>query len=296
MNQKFNKLEAHSIWSSAVKSAKRLAGRLVIVAPLLAGSRSLGWVKATFVFVRTVFVIVKEQGCRGAAIRLKSEKLLLEKWLAGDHVAVPQDLGPAIARTRLGIPRTIPGHHRKRIKSGDKGAIRLWLGLFTLYRVLPYKGKYSVKTIVTPGVVLKPGLVKEWKSFVWVFTNELNLIFNVTPLAVGKTPKGSSFFPQLKAVMVPLLKSGPNTAWAWTAGDPDNCLIAVGSSLISLFGGFKRRHGVKSLSCANLQDRNILLRMMRPLWCTIWRLAGSGISSGQPDLPGKVVMVWYVER
>jgi len=223
MNQKFNKLEAHSIWSSAVKSAKRLAGRLVIVAPLLAGSRSLGWVKATFVFVRTVFVMKQGQGWKGAAMRLKSEKLLLEKWLAGDHVAVPQDLGPAIARTRSGIPRSIPGHHRRRIKSGDKGAIRLWLGLFTLYRVLPFPGKYSVKTIVTPGVTIPEGLMKEWKGFTNLFAFELKTLWGVAPLAVGKTPKGSSFFPTLAAVMVPLLKSGPNTAWAWTAGDPDNC-------------------------------------------------------------------------
>jgi len=223
MNQKFNKLEAHSIWSSAVKSAKRLTGRLVIIAPLLAGSRSLGWVKATFVFVRTVFVIVRHQGYKGAAVRLKSEKLLLEKWLAQDFATVPQDLGPAIARTRSGIPRSIPAHHRKRIKSGDKGAIRLWLGLFTLYRVLPFKGKHSVKTIVTPGVALKPGLVKEWKRFCYLFWSELGRDFGVTPLRVGKTPKGSSFFPTLAAVMVPLLKSGPNTAWAWTTGDPDNC-------------------------------------------------------------------------
>jgi hypothetical protein len=223
MNQQFNKLETQSIWSSAVKSAKRLAGRLVIVAPLLAGSRSLGWVKATFVFVRVVFVIVRAQGYKGAAIRLKSEKLLLEKWLAQDWKTVPQDLGPAVARTRSGIPRSIPAHHRKRIKSGDKGAIRLWLGLFTLYRVLPFKGKHSVKTIVTPGVPLSASLISDWKAFSWVFSAELKMLFGVTPLAVGKTPKGSSFFPQLKAVMVPLLKSGPNTAWAWTAGDPDNC-------------------------------------------------------------------------
>lgn len=223
MNQKFNKLEAHSIWSSAVKSAKRLAGRLVIVAPLLAGSRSLGWVKATFVFVRTVFVMKQGQGWKGTAIRLKCEKLLFEKWLADDRKAVPQDLGPAIARTRSGIPRSIPAHHRKRIKSGDKGAIRLWLGLFTLYRVLPYQGKYSIKTIVTPGVIIPGPVMKEWKGFVYLFTNELQMLWGVTPLAVGKTPKGSTFFPQLKAVMVPLLKAGPNTAWAWTAGDPENC-------------------------------------------------------------------------
>jgi len=223
MNQKFNKLEAHSIWSSAVKSAKRLAGRLVIVAPLLAGSRSLGWVKATFVFVRTLFVIVRKQGYRGAAQRLKSEKLLLEKWLARDFGTVPQDLGPAIARTRSGIPRSIPAHHRKRIKSGDKGAIRLWLGLFTLYRVLPFKGKHSIATIVKPGVAPRPGLAKEWKGFCYLFWSELGMFHGVTPLRTGKTPKGSSFFPTLAAVMVPLLKSGPNTAWAWTAGDPTNC-------------------------------------------------------------------------
>jgi hypothetical protein len=223
MNQKFNKLEAHSIWSSAVKSAKRLVGRLVIVAPLLAGSRSRGWVKATFVFVRTVFVIVRAQGYRGAAIRLKSAKLILEKYLAEDRLVATQDLGPAIARTRTGIPTMIPAHHRRRIKSGDKGAIRLWLGLFTLYRVLPYKGKHSIKTIVTPGVPLKPKLVNDWKAFCWAFTSEIQIGLGVAPLRVDKTPKGTSFFSSLRAVMVPLLKSGPNTAWAWTTGDPSNC-------------------------------------------------------------------------
>jgi len=223
MNQKFNKLEAHSIWSSAVKSAKRLVGRLVIVAPLLAGSRSLGWVKATFVFVRTVFVIIRHQGYKGAAMRLKSEKLLLEKYLAQDHLVATQSLGPAVSRTRSGIPRSIPAHHRKRIKSGDRGAIRLWLGLFTLYRVLPFEGKTSVSTIITPGVELRSGLVKDWQAFCWAFRTEIGIYFNVPSLPEGKTPKGSSFFPSLKAVMVPLLKSGPNTAWAWTAGDPDNC-------------------------------------------------------------------------
>jgi len=223
MNQKFNKLEAHSIWSSAVKSAKRLVGRLVIVAPLLAGSRSRGWVKATFVFVRTVFVIVRAQGYRGAAIRLKSEKLLLEKYLAEDRLASSQDLGPAISRTRSGIPRSIPGHHRRRIKSGDKGTIRLWLGLFTLYRVLPFRGKYSIKTIVTPGVTLSSRLVDDWKAFCWAFKSEIEIGLGVAPLSVGKTLKGSTYFPTLKAVMVPLLKSGPNTAWVWTADDPSNC-------------------------------------------------------------------------
>lgn len=223
MNQQFNKLEAHSIWSSAVKSAKRVAGLLVRAVPLLAGSRSLGWVKAAFVFTRQVFVIIREQGMKGAAIRLKSEKLLLEKWLALDFKTVPQDLGPAIARTRSGIPRSIPGHHRRRIKSGDKGAIRLWLGFYTLYRVLPYRGRFSVDTIVKPGVVLRPGLRKEWKAFSNVFAWTLRSVFGVTPLATEKTPKGSTYFPSLKAVMVPLLKSGPNTAWSWTSGDPQNC-------------------------------------------------------------------------
>jgi len=223
MNQKFNKLEAHTIWSSAVKSAKRLVGRLVIIAPLLAGSRSLGWVKAVFVFVRYVFVVIRAQGYRGAAIRLKSEKLLLEKYLARDENAVPQSFGPAVARTRSGISRSIPAHHRKRIRSGDLGTIRLWLGLYTLYRVLPYKGKTSIKTIVAPGVPLKDSFLKEWSGFTNLFRYELESLWGVRPLSVGKTPKGSTFFPGLKAEMVPLLKSGPNTAWSWSARDPENC-------------------------------------------------------------------------
>jgi hypothetical protein len=44
--------------------------------------------------------------------------------------------------------------------------IRLWLGLFTLYRVLIFRGKLSIKTIVTPGVEIPEGLMMSWRGFV----------------------------------------------------------------------------------------------------------------------------------
>lgn len=290
MNQKFNKLEAHSIWSSAVKSAKRVAGLLVRAAPLLAGSRSLGWVKAAFVFVRTVFVIIRAQGTKGAAVRLKVEKLLLEKWLAQDRTTVPQDLGPAIARTRSGIPRSIPGHHRKRIRSGDLGTIRLWLGFYTLYRVLPYPGKYSIDTIVKPGVKLMPGLVKEWREFATFFVWTLNARMGVAPLRVGKTPKGSTFFPTLKAVMVPLLKSGPNTAWAWTAGDPANCFNSSRFFVDLAIWRVQTLHWRKVIEICQLTGSEDLVRGDHaPL---VYNLS---TSSGLGDIQGPAGKPWTLE-
>lgn len=222
MNLDFNKIEDSSIWSSALKGAKRLVGPLIRVVPLITGSRSRGWIKAIFVFTRIVFALMNSQGQRGTALKLKVTKLLLEKWLSGDHGTTPHSLGVAVARTRTGLPRLIPAHHRDRIRSGDLGTIRLWLGLLTLYRVMSFDGRHSLLTVLRPGVTLSPSLLVSWSNFCGYFWWQLKSVLGVIPPKLGTTPKGSTFFPELKAVLAPLLKSGPNSPWSWSAADPEN--------------------------------------------------------------------------
>lgn len=176
MKQLFSPLQlktASSIWQSGVKSSKRLVGLLARAVPLIVGSNSLGWVKACFVFSRFAVGLRKSQGDRGLAIYLKTCNVTLLRYLGNGKRTQPRLVGAAIPQTHSGIPRVIPGNHRKRIRQGDRGVIRLWLGFFTLYRVLNFKGKMSFATITDPGVVIPESFMKVWdKHIVW-FQTEL---------------------------------------------------------------------------------------------------------------------------
>lgn len=164
---------ASSIWQSGVKSGRRLVGLLVRAAPLIVGSNSLGWVKACFVFSRFVIRMRKSQGDRGLAIYLKTCNVIMLRCLGEEKRTQPRLVGAAVAQTNAGLPRVIPGNHRQRIRQGDRGVIRLWLGFFTLYRVLNYKGKMNFSTITAPGVVISDRFMKAWDQHVVWFRDRL---------------------------------------------------------------------------------------------------------------------------
>jgi hypothetical protein len=176
MKLQFSSLQlktASSIWQSGVKSSKRLVGLLVRAVPLIVGSNSLGWVKACFVFSRYVVAMRKSQGDRGLALYLKTSTVILMRYLGEEKRIQPRLVGAAVAQTRTGLPRLIPGSHRIRIRQGDRGVIRLWLGFFTLYRVLNFKGKMNFSTITDPGVTIPDSFMKAWDSHVVWFQAQL---------------------------------------------------------------------------------------------------------------------------
>lgn len=148
-------------------------GLLVRAAPLIVGSNSLGWVKACFVFSRFVIRMRKSQGDRGLAIYLKTCNVTMLRCLGEEKRTQPRLVGAAVSQTNAGLPRVIPGNHRKRIRQGDRGVIRLWLGFFTLYRVLNFKGKMNFSTITAPGVVISDRFMKAWDSHVVWFQARL---------------------------------------------------------------------------------------------------------------------------
>jgi hypothetical protein len=180
-------MTASAIWHSAVKSAKRLVGLLARACPLIVGSSSVNWVKAAFVFARFVHVTIQHQGHKGLAIYLKACNIAVMRSTAGDGVKNSRSIGAAMARTRSGLPRVIPAGFRKRIREGDISVIRLFLGFFTLYRVLNYRGKISLKTITNPGVPLYGGFIEEWKAFCKVFFRYL-LKFGIKKLRTDLVP------------------------------------------------------------------------------------------------------------
>jgi hypothetical protein len=235
---------AASIWRRGLKSSKRLTGLLVRAVPLIVGANSLSWVKAAFVFSRFVTSFIKCQGQRGLAIYLKAANVSLMRALAGKRIVNPRDAGAAVSLSNSGFPRVIPGAHRLRMAQGDVGVIRLWLGFFTLYRVLEFRGKLSLRTITDPGVYLSISYLDRFKGFSKRFKTSLvgmgGKVFrtDIVPqqnrtaewldtlfefvAAKGHSPYGGSTAHLYKAnyrqelwgyvvKLFPLMKSGPNS-------------------------------------------------------------------------------------
>jgi hypothetical protein len=114
-------------------------------------------------------------GSKGTAIYLKTCYLVTQHRAGGMKDQSPWALGANIARTRLGIPRVINRRHRLLISKGDVGVIRLWLSLFSLYRVLEFKGSLKLKTITDPGKDISM-FMPRWEFWVPVFYDKIRLI------------------------------------------------------------------------------------------------------------------------
>lgn len=236
MNALFNKSllkTASSIWQITVKSGHRLVGPLLKVVPLLSGSSALSFVKATFVFARWASRIHSKQGPRGLALTLKASSLFLMKALSKDEVHDSKVFGPKVSRTRTGYPRWIPGQLRSRVRAGDRGAIRYVLGLCTLYRVLEFRGKLSIKTIIEPGKVISNSFRVSWIEFTnqyffpWAMkdfkiTFPKYIVDPEAPEILRKKGLSGWIFPDLRGRLLPLMTSGPHSS----KGSPNyaNCI------------------------------------------------------------------------
>lgn len=164
---------AASIWQRGVKSAKSLVGLLIRAIPLVMGASSLGWVKAAFVFARFAQSMIRSQGQKGLALHLKAANVILLRYVSGEPLTNSRLAGSAVACTHSGLPRLIVGSHRLRIKQGEVGVIRFWLGLFTLYRVLDFRGKVSFDSVIGPGRYLSVAFMQEWIGFIPIFVSRV---------------------------------------------------------------------------------------------------------------------------
>jgi len=159
-------------WSLGVKAEAKLAGMTLRVIPLVFGHLTRGYVKVCWGFSRMAARMYRRAGPRGLAIYLKTCYLLTQHVAGGQVARSPWELGCNVRRSRSGVPRVINSVHRRLILAGDVDTIRLWLSLFGLYRVLPFKGKLKLKTIYAPGKDIRPFL-GEWKAWVPVFLGRL---------------------------------------------------------------------------------------------------------------------------
>jgi hypothetical protein len=239
---------ASAIWQRVVKDPKRLAGLLVRAVPLIVGAQSRSWVKAVFVFARLVARMHQRQGARGTALFLKANNLILMRLLAGQKLGNPREAGVAVAVTRRGIPRWIPRVHRKRLILGDVSTIRFYLGLMTLYRVIDFKGKLKLDTIVKAGVQIDPGLITSFSAFAHGALLDWWGQFGVKPVMPVREredseywgqPEGSAWYLRTQRIYMSL---GSMYKWIFTSGPNSKFSksLAVGNVWLDLLAVISR--------------------------------------------------------
>lgn len=107
-------------------------------------------VRSLACFSRFCYRLYKKQGFRGLVLTLKALQVSLMQSIGGNPLKDLGLVGPRFSRTKRGLPRVIPKLDRERIRLGDKTVIRIWMSLFSVYRVIDLHGKPKFKTITDP--------------------------------------------------------------------------------------------------------------------------------------------------
>jgi len=84
---------------------------------------------------------------------LKACNLAISKVIAGQGFKSLRDIEPNLPLPRLsssGLPRIIGKLDRRSILSGNTKVIRLYLTLFSVYRIISLPGKLNLNTITAP--------------------------------------------------------------------------------------------------------------------------------------------------
>lgn len=135
--------------------------------------------------------------------RLKAYNVVLMQVTAGKKHKDLTTLGPVFARTKSGLPRVIPVAHRRRIRAGDRLVVRAWLSLFGLYRVLDWKGVFSVDTIIRPSEA-SSRVVRRVSRYSAHFVRQL-MLWDVFPMSEAVARD------ELKVDYLVVRTSGPNS-------------------------------------------------------------------------------------
>lgn len=187
-------------WSFCVKSEAKLAGTLLRVVPLIFGHLTLSNVKLTWGFAKKIAKMYREMGHKGTALYLKACYVLTQHVAGGMKDASPWALGANVSRTRRGVPRFVNQQQRRLLMQGDVATVRFWLSLFSLYRVLEFKGTLKLSTITKPGNDISEFMIG-WQKWVPVFYDKIRMItgdewkmdpsFALTPYSIPFIRKAS---------------------------------------------------------------------------------------------------------
>lgn len=204
---------------------------LLKIIDVLHPHRTASDVKLVIRFAFWATNLCKSQGLKGLVMHLKVCQVLVQQATGGYRVS---DLGPLkrrVNRSRTGFPRIIPTTQRALLTQGDGRAIKLWLSLFGIYRILEFTGQVSTTTITEPGVEIPGSWLQSWETFA-----EQQFL----PGFLSHLDKGA--YAALRAtqplpVPFPIQKGGPTTAWSSVLKDINGTEVMIpqgSSSLIAL--------------------------------------------------------------
>jgi hypothetical protein len=195
-----------------VKLGRPFLKVLLLLPPVVGVRRNLSLVKVLITYLAHLHRLQKQGGFKFLVIYLKACYVLLQQSVGGQRLGDSGPLGARVSRTRSGgLPRVIPVLHRKRIREGETAIIKLWLSLFSVYRVLDIKGKVKTASITEP-FTGRLGLIDELYEFIGTFIDGLKEVAGGRggPIVDALWGKGiTTFLPALKAEPELLSKSSP---------------------------------------------------------------------------------------
>lgn len=171
------------------------------------------WILAYRDFAKLLWKLGRRGGLKYVVIYLKACSVLLQQSVGGQRLLATQALGAAVSRTKSGLPRVIPSAHRIRILRRERDVLRVWLSLFSLYRVLEIPGKLKLGTITSPGVLIPNSVWSEVAEFLPTFARYLTGFAPKTKLiqALGEADLGEFLKQAFRAKPFLIAKSSPSS-------------------------------------------------------------------------------------
>jgi len=134
----------------SVKRGRPLINLLSKIGRVVAGRTSNSTVRVLISFLSHCSSLARRSGLRFLCIYLKVQYVNLQQAVAGFPLRDLTPLGARVSRAGRGLPSCIPVLHRAWIRKGSPFHVRLWLSLFSLYRVVEFPGRIKLATITDP--------------------------------------------------------------------------------------------------------------------------------------------------
>jgi hypothetical protein len=153
----------------SVKRGRPLVNHLLTVVSLVGFEKTLGLVKVIITFLAFCSNHIQHQGRKGLVMYLKACLVILQQASGGDRTKDLGLLGVRFARNHAGYPRVIPVLHRERIRKGEMKIFRLWMTLFSLYRVIEFKPILKLQSITMKSTSVASKLMPKFDQAIPIF-------------------------------------------------------------------------------------------------------------------------------
>jgi hypothetical protein len=186
-----------------------------VVLSLSTHKKAAARIRLYYKFTSYLFVMNKRHGGEFLVKYLKASHLAVSKYLAGEPFHSLREIEPDLPLPRLsssGLPCIIGTRDRKSLELKSPKIIRLYLNLFSLYRVISIPGKVKLSTITDD------------------FSGNLQSLKNLENWIGIKSPSVLlSFLEKIKLQQMEKFliseKSSPTSSKSWTGMVVDICLL-----------------------------------------------------------------------